>query len=403
MRSEAAGIKMGYLITAVGVVYYTILLPFQPTFLPASIGMMFAGIGWIYMLFFDFKNTVFNKKSFLVVVLMALYFLSGISYIDDPMYREVMSVQIPLLFWGLPFVIHYQAFREKILPILLKYFILSSVLSALIFILFFLWTELKDVSIEYSKRSPYYFLPVHYLGMYFNGALVFLLWGSFFKKKNHIYSIFIILSIAVILLSSRMQWFIYLMLLIAFFTHAFFQKKIPFNPKAVLLFLITLLVFSQIPEVKRRILETSDEFRSMNTKVNDKQTNHRKFIWKESLSVIKEMPAFGFKPGVADQLLMSRLSTVEEEFWDGTQVYYLRDGHYNYHNQFLQAIAERGIGVLGLIGMLLFTFFSTHSIMTRMFVFVVFLSMLTESILQRQSGVFFVAFFIPLLAAFSDD
>lgn len=384
-------------------VYYTVLLPCQPTFLPSSIGMMIAGIGWLYMLLFDFKNVVFNKKSFIVFLFLAMYFLSGISSIDDPRYKEIMRIQIPFLFWGLPFVFYYPDFKEKILPFLIRCFVLSSTLSALIFIFFFIWIELNDISIEYSKRSPYFFLPVHYLGMYYNGSLVFLIWGNIFENKKYSMTIFIVLSTAIILLASRMQWLIYFVLLIAFTTNAFIQKKITFKPKIFLLFLISLFLFYQIPEVKRRVLETSDEYKSLSTVKNNKQTNHRKFIWNESLSVIKETPLFGFKPGVADQLLMQRLSLIDEKFWDGTQVYYLRDGNYNFHNQFLQAIAERGIGMLGLIGMLLFTFFSSHLTMTRLFVAVVFLSMLTESILQRQSGVFFVAFFMPFLAAYGKD
>lgn len=396
-------IRLGYVIIASGIVYYFVLLPFQPTFLPPSLGMMVTGIGWIYALLFDFTKVVINKKALLVYILFTLYYLLGFSSIDDPKYLEVIRVQIPLLFWGLPFVIYYPEFRAEMFPVLIRCFILSSALSALIFISYFIWIELNAVSIEYSKRSPYHFLPVHYLGMYFNGAIVLLLWGNFFQNKQHKFALFIVLSIAVIMLSSRMQWLIYFVLLITFAIYALFQKKISLKPPLLFIFSISLIAFSQIPEVKRRILETSDEFKSFSTKVNDKQTNHRKFIWRESLPVIKEVPIFGYKPGKADQLLMKRLAGLDEKFWDGEQVYYLRDGYYNYHNQFLQALAERGIGVLFLLGGLFFTFFSSDSLMKRLFVLVVFLSMLTESILQRQAGVFFVASFLPFLVALSID
>lgn len=399
MSVDLSGFTPGYRLLAAGLLYYAVLLPFQPTFLPASAGIIIAGIGWLHMLISDRKRVTINKISLSVYSSLVLYYLSGVSLSEHSAYLEILRVQIPLLFWGLPFVIYYKDFKEKFFDIFLRFFVVSSALSALIFIGYFLWLELQDISMEYSKRSPYYFLPVHYLGMYFNSAVVFVLWGNLFSNIRFKILMFSVLSIAIIILSSRMQWLIYFILTSTFLICMILQKKIHLKIQFILLLLMPLFIFFQIPEVKRRLMETKDEIRSLKTKVNDKQTNHRKFIWRESLAIIREAPVFGFKPGLADQLLMKRLSSVDEKFWDGKQVYYLRDGNYNYHNQFLQGTAERGAGVLALIGALLITFLSSRSLAARLCVIVIFFSMLTESILQRQSGVFFVATFLPFLAS----
>lgn len=394
----------------IGLCYFTVLLPLQPTFLPASLGIMIAGVGWLMMFVFHRHLIAFNSYAAWVVAFFILYYLTGIDFFSkSTQSAEVLSVQIPMLFWGLPFILYYKEFEETFFPLIQKIFIAASILSAIIFLVNFAYIEIQKIPLEYSKRSPFYFLPVHYLGMYYNVALAFLLFGKIYK--NNILSLVsaIILISAIILLSARMQWIVLATLTISFALHHIKKlhhiknlrsgRKVIFFITGSIIILITALFSS---EVRRRIEETKDEFKSIKTKNNDKQTNHRVFIWKEAIHLCKSVPLAGFKPGVADSLLMSRLEHVNAEFWDGKKVYYLRDGSYNYHNQFLQAFAERGFGVLFLLGALLTTvFFSVHPA-TKYIVFVFLFSMLTESILQRQAGVFLVSFFLPYLALFSE-
>lgn len=391
--------KLSFWLISVGVLYYFALIPIQPIFLPASAGMMIAGIGWLLMLMFHFKNATVNRHSMVVLLLFILYYVFGLTTSDDPDYREIMRIQIPLLLWSLPFVVYYPEFRQTIVPLIVRVFVVSALVSAIIFIAYYLLIELRNTPVEYSKRSPYYFLPVHYLSMYYNVALALLLWGNVVRKNHLLIATISVLSIAILMLSARMQWLIYFLLISLYFITAFYTKKKTYRPYFLLLLIGLAVLLFQIPEVKRRMYETYDEFRSIKTKKNEKQTNHRIFIWREAIALLKSAPLSGYKPGIADRLLMERLSELDDEFWDGEKVYMLKDGHYNYHNQFLQGAAERGLGIIGLIGALLFVFFNASYGPAKYTVLVLSLSMLTESVLQRQAGVFLAASFIPLMVA----
>lgn len=390
-------------ILVIGCTYYFAVLPFQFTFLPASAGMIVAGIGWLINLVSNHKKLIINKYAALVYLSLALFYLTGLPAVKIDEYRQIMNAQIPLLFWGLPFVIYNKEFLQYSKKYLLKIFFVSAVFSALIFIVNFFKIELLSPSLEYSKRSPYYFLPVHYLGLYYNMAIVVLLWHVNLNNKIFRITAVSVLIFAIILLASRIQWIILFSVIIIRFLSAnkISSGKIAFYFLA--LSISAVLLYGFVPEVKRRAHETLDELRSLNHVKNGKQTNHRKFIWKEAFALLKDIPFYGYRPGLADKLLMERLSTCEEKFWDGEKVYYLRDGFYNYHNQFLQAIAERGIGAIFLFLALLLPIIYGKNWLSNMAVFVICLSMLTESILQRQAGVFLVATFLPMVVAISHD
>ncbi|GCD77797.1 hypothetical protein JCM31826_12790 [Thermaurantimonas aggregans] len=364
---------------------------------------MIAGIGWLMMFPFHRHLIAFDKQASWVVAFLVVYYLLGIDFFSkSKRTSEILSVQISMLFWGIPFVLYYKEFEASFFRLLEKIFVASTAISAVIFLVYFLQIELQKIPLEYSKRSPFYFLPVHYLGMYYNTSLAFLFFGKTFKNKVFSFFLATILISSVVLLAARMQWVILSILLIAYTLDSI---KNSLNKKKFFYLIISIIAisFSALfsSEVHRRIQETIDEFRSIKAKKNDKQTNHRVFIWKEAKSVCRNLPITGFKPGIADSLLMAKLEHVDAEFWDGEKVYYLRDGSYNYHNQFLQAIAERGIGIISLIGALaIVMFFSAHPA-SKYIVLIFVFSMFTESILQRQAGVFLFSFFMPYLALFS--
>ncbi|WP_084180190.1 O-antigen ligase family protein [Schleiferia thermophila] len=393
--------KTAFWILSLGMSYYVALLPFQPPWLPASAGMMVAGIGWLISLTSNPRQLTINWPAAWVYLCLVLLYLSGLPTLDVPEYRQIMNTQVPFLFWGLPFVVYDEDFLRYSKTYLPNIFLASSIFSALVFIVYFIAIEISDPSIEYSKRSPYFFLPVHYLSLYYNVAIVLLLRQPCFIKKSFKIAAISVLIAAVILLASRIQWVVLLFILII---HFLSSKK--FKTKKVLMYFMLLsvcvtLLYVFVPEVHRRMHETLDEVRSLKEVKNGKQTNHRKFIWKEALQLLSEVPITGYKPGLADKLLMERLSACDEKFWDGEKVYYLRDGFYNYHNQFLQSLAERGVGVVFLFLALLLPVFYGRNWLCTMMVLVIAFAMLTESILQRQAGVFLVATFLPMIVTLS--
>lgn len=122
----------------------------------------------------------------------------------------------------------------------------------------------------------------------------------------------------------------------------------------------------------------------------------RQEIWHCDIELIKQRPVFGYGLGNVQQYIDSCLKETSER-----PELYLGSFRFNAHNQFFQITLASG-----LIGMVLFLIFClvslTQSIKQRNWPFVVFMmlslfSFLTESMLQRNLGVNFFAFFCTLL------
>jgi O-antigen ligase len=153
------------------------------------------------------------------------------------------------------------------------------------------------------------------------------------------------------------------------------------------------------PETRRRLDETRDEWRSFRGDDTVKQTNARVFIWKHGLSSALEAPIFGQGLGDANDALQVKLSAEKALFWDGTGHYTLSEHRYNYHNAFLQQWAESGIiGLILFAGLFFFLFQKGSAFESRLFGWVCAISFATESMLDRQAGVFFFSFFFALIA-----
>jgi O-antigen ligase len=154
------------------------------------------------------------------------------------------------------------------------------------------------------------------------------------------------------------------------------------------------------PSSRTRIIETIDEVRSINTMVNNKQTNHRVYLWRYGAEVIQENFWLGTGTGAADDALNEKLENCEAPFWNGQRTYTLSEKNYNYHNAFIQHFAAHGI-----VGFLLFSlmfigpfiyFRGRLEPLAAAFLVLSLISFLTESMLERQAGVLFFSFFYSL-------
>ena len=110
----------------------------------------------------------------------------------------------------------------------------------------------------------------------------------------------------------------------------------------------------------------------------------------KAIKVIKENIFFG--AGLGD----SKMELQKKRFGD-VETKRLHNGKFNYHNQYLESIAA--IGIFGASILLLIFIVSfirsvkTSNFLFFAFLFIVVISCLTESILQRQLGVAFFVFF----------
>lgn len=126
---------------------------------------------------------------------------------------------------------------------------------------------------------------------------------------------------------------------------------------------------------------------------SDDGTNERILIWRSSLEIVDENPVFGVGTGDVKDVLLKKY---EENHITAAAVKRL-----NAHNQYLQTcIALGGVGLLILILCLIFPAIyaiRNHDLLYFLFLMLIFLNLLFESMFERQAGIVFYSFFNALL------
>jgi len=261
----------------------------------------------------------------------------------------------------------------------------------------------------------------------------------------------IIQLIFILLLSSRMQILIMMALTPTYFLLSYYKKK-----KLYLGIIYTLIVFGlakgimSVPSsLNYRYKQTVTHISSIG--VDSDNSDPRKFIWKNGLTLIKKNWIFGTGIGDIKKVLVDRYalhildnpisaslmdstinsleantSLVEslknkslssETTYDYQLTQYAENSlnrrniryksfvkrGYNFHNQYLQIFGT--IGIFGLLLLLylftipFFLFIKKANYLSATFLFIVGASFLTESMLERQAGVSFIVFFFMILVA----
>ena len=387
--------------------FFAVLLPFQPIKLPLTLGLMLYSAVWLITLQFGTKLKLLAKNKmaslcfayFLWIVIGAIYSPEKGEAIKD------MVLKVPFAVW--PILIGSVAlFGTKNREQLVKAFIVALAVGTLFnFILAFVnYASTGDSQYFYfSKLIVSKLIPPHYFGMYLNMTYGILLLGLLqknylFKKQYWQIVLLAICVIGVIFAAVRMQYIVFIAITLFVFFRGYHHKSIGKKMLAMLGLVAAMLGLSMaFPGSRARLNDTVNEFNSRNEMVNSKQTNHRKFIWTEGLEVIKQNWLFGTGTAAADPVLNARLYTIEATFWNGESTYKLRDKKYNYHNAYLQHWAAHGlIGLILLAAIFVAGWRNTPDLVPKIFLLVCALSFITESMLERQAGVLFFSFFYTL-------
>lgn len=205
------------------------------------------------------------------------------------------------------------------------------------------------------------------------------------------------LSVYNVLLSSRIG---VIAMLLAFFVVLFNElviRRCILNTLAYLfvcvVFVSSFFVTNNINNRFDKVVEKTQIDKNTDKKVTD-SVSQRSFIYKNALELISKSPVFGV--GTGD------VKTVVQEF-------YLEKGvnfktYLNPHNQFIQTTVA--IGVVGLIFFILMLlsfswgFWNKAGLIFLFSIGMLCIYMMTESIIERQQGVHFVAFYLMWLSAF---
>lgn len=256
------------------------------------------------------------------------------------------------------------------------------------------WVQYNDL--ELGGR-----LGIHYQSLYLLVAAFILeasLWDSANKKYKILNALLIVwLLFGCIMLSAR----IHLLLLPVFIlvrTLDLLQGKIANKKKAslwaagIIISMVTLMAV--LPGTSRRLTDLKNEWRSMDGMVDGKQTNHRIYLWKYGWNVANKSPIIGVGNGAGDELLHEALQSCDAVFYKKKEPYYLHEFKYDFHNMILQNFAEGGIvGVILLLFLFAVGFLQSQGSWRYAWALFFFTGM-TESLLERQAGVFLLAFLI---------
>lgn len=300
----------------------------------------------------------------------------------------------------------------KHLKMVLHVFVVAMFASSFICLIlsFINYLELRDWNRLFGNDLAHWrFLTLHYFGMYTSFAILILAYDllrsnageNSFKTAKILLIVYF--TIFLVMLTVRIQLIALPVALFVLFFVSDVSKaqKIKFVKIGFVSLAFFSVAIAAFPDSRRRIIETFHEIRSFDKIVDNKQTNHRVYIWREGIEVIKEDPVLGKGTGSEDENLALRLNKVEARFWDGSNIYYLSKGGYNYHNQFLQWFASNGIlGLIFIVGIFAIPLYSSISKkqgLVAAWLVLCLVSFTTESMLERQAGVLFFGFFFGLM------
>lgn len=394
------------------IIYYVALLPFQVKTPPITLGIMLFGLGWLLSLRFleKFKLLSVNPLAWLSMTYL-LWVLVAAAYAPVPQeaWKDAFA-KIPFLIWPL-LLGSLPAHPERYFTRLMQVFsgaLVVALLAALGLALFRYQQSELVKEFFFSRLLTWTLITPHYLGMYLNFAYGILLYYALgqkfiFRRWLHL-AILVILALGVWIMAARIQYVIFIISTVFLFFNGLRQKKgatfALISSAAATLAL--LLVAMSLKPTRSRIIDTYNELLSLEHKVNNKQTNPRKFLWSGGVRVIAKSPWLGHGLATGSDTLKPELEKMPKAiFWDGSQNYHISQRHYNLHNSYLQHWAQMGLpGLLLLIGffalpaMLPSVYFKQEA---RIFLLVAGISFATESMLERQAGILYFSFFYALL------
>jgi len=242
-----------------------------------------------------------------------------------------------------------------------------------------------------------------YLAMYLNLALCVIVERIFSGKPiiNGYVSagILLFLSFIVFLLSSKMGILCTTLVFVGALVVLIFKKKrLLLGLGGIVLIALSLFItLNYVPEIGARLLAMKTAMISDADKTNPESNNVRKLIWQTDMEVIGRNLFQGVGTGDVKDVLLDAyiekgVSGAYELDEEGKPVHIL-----NAHNQFLQTFIAVGIvGFLVLLAMVILPAIIHKTFLPIVFSTIITLNFLTESVLEREYGIMFFAFFLSL-------
>lgn len=372
------------------------ILPFEKTTIRYALVVFLT----LYFFYGDYKELL-NKKKWWILSLTILWILPFIQLLlfqKIDVYWSSLMTKLSLLI--LPIIIVITSGYHKMnIGKTLFFFTIGCIISAAfcgLFSIFNYYFLVNENAFKYASISVFHH--PGYFTMYLNFSIA-LLYYNLLKPEtdyhiNRKWSVVIIslLTFFILIASSRTGWVTNVLIQFFFISTLLVKKKL--NSKFFIYFLLLSIPFSTTiyfnNTIKSRFQEViMNTTSSENSKKIRSSTSVRKKIWKTSFELIKKKWLFGYGIGIGKKKL--------ENQYEKEGFIYLHQKKYNTHNQYLQFFIDHGI--VGLFILIFFTFgmiiisLRQKKYIYTLFLVIIIINFMTESVLETQSGVIFFAFF----------
>ena len=353
----------------------------------------------------DFKNKfqkIFQNKLSLLFIAFFLMHLIGLSYTEN-MDAGLFDLQVKLSLLVFPFILASRPVSKTQIRDLFWAFIIGCVLCSFIMLSRAIYTYMAFSENIFFYQAFSFIIHPSYLSMYFNLCIAWLLISRLKKSatSNGFASIlwFIVVlffSFIIVLLSSKMGLITMILLYIGFILYYILsRKKYLFGLIGLLLFIGSVFsIVRFVPEIRGRVNNVFVAMSSNSTnQAEAESTAVRMLIWSASNQIISERLLLGVGTGDSKDVLMTEY---EKRGMTGAFEHKL-----NAHNEYYQVFIS--VGLIGFVLLILslllplYKAFTSKNAIYILFLLIIILNFIPESMFETQAGVVFYAFFNSLL------
>jgi O-antigen ligase len=354
----------------------------------------------------DYRNkmkSVFKNKLAIVFILFYLLHLFGLFYTSN-MDSGLFDIQVKLSLFVFPLVIASRPFSKPESNKIFYAFVAGAFVSSLIMLVRAVITYiLTGENNFYYQAFSSFILHPSYMSMYLNLAIFWIIIEGFkgetqVVKQQKYAAIFLItfFIFIIILLSSKLGLATLLLLFVLLIIrYIVSHKKYIIGLSALFSIIIAgYSIYAFVPEIRDRVKTALEVVSSNNVdKSNGESTAVRILVWGAANNVIADNFLLGTGTGDSKDELMKEYKKQEI-----TGAY---EHELNAHNEYYQVFVS--LGIIGFTVFLLSLFLplikslKKKYIIYGLFLCIMLLNFLTESMFETQAGVMFYAFFNSLL------
>ncbi|MFL5763698.1 MAG: O-antigen ligase family protein [Bacteroidia bacterium] len=367
---------------------------------PVFIALMF--LNWLLEGEFRSKfRTLAGSKLALLFIAFYLLHLIGMIYTENTD-AGWFDLQVKLSLIILPLIIASRPFNEYQLRNIFMMFIAGGIISSLILLsrAVFTWFAYGENNFFYQAFT--FLIHPSYLSMYFCLCIAWLLYNLLKRDPSNgiptgvSIAAILFFSFINVLLSSKMgllgMFLVYFSFLVGYIVSR--KKYIAGGAGVIAFVLVVFCLVKYVPEVRDRFNAAATALSKDNTnQAEGESTAVRMLIWKAGNKLIGDHLLFGVGTGDAKQELVKEYKA---RGMSGALEHQL-----NAHNEFYQVFIS-----LGLVGFTVFIIsllipaylsFCRKDVIYFVFLVLMMINFIPESMFETQAGVMFYAFFNSLL------